>query len=80
MSNEICLLDALSLSEYVLNSGDFIYSSNISILYFVGLENDPGDLWYDDGSSCEDSVEKLNRASDMDREWQRRRDQFHTVS
>ncbi|KAL0379831.1 UNVERIFIED_CONTAM: hypothetical protein Sangu_0047400 [Sesamum angustifolium] len=36
------------------------------------IENNPGDLWYDDGSSCEDSVEKLNRTSDMDREWQRR--------
>ncbi|KAL0397616.1 UNVERIFIED_CONTAM: hypothetical protein Scaly_0210000 [Sesamum calycinum] len=43
------------------------------------IENNPGDLWYDDGSSCEDSVEKLNRTSDMDREWQRRRDQFHTL-
>ncbi|KAK4414527.1 hypothetical protein Salat_2865700 [Sesamum alatum] len=42
-------------------------------------ENNPSDLWYDDGSSCEDSVEKLNRTSDMDREWQRRRDQFHTL-
>ncbi|KAL0425686.1 UNVERIFIED_CONTAM: hypothetical protein Sradi_1103400 [Sesamum radiatum] len=43
------------------------------------IENNPGDLWYDDGSSCEDSVEKLNRTSDMDREWQRRHDQFHTL-
>ncbi|KAK4419806.1 hypothetical protein Salat_2393500 [Sesamum alatum] len=42
-------------------------------------ENDPSDLWYDDGSSCEDSVKKLNRTSDMDRKWQRRRDQFHTL-
>ncbi|KAI3445106.1 hypothetical protein Pfo_001771 [Paulownia fortunei] len=42
-------------------------------------ESDPGDLWYDDESSCGDSVEKLNKASDMDREWQRRHNQFHTI-
>ncbi|KAK6140395.1 hypothetical protein DH2020_025865 [Rehmannia glutinosa] len=42
-------------------------------------ESDPGDLWYDDESSYEESVEKLNKASDMEREWQRRHNQFHTI-
>lgn len=38
-------------------------------------ESDPGDLWYDDEFSCEDSMEKAK----VDREWQKRRNQFHTV-
>ncbi|XP_073018303.1 uncharacterized protein [Primulina eburnea] len=38
------------------------------------------DLWYDNDDSCrESSVEKLEIPSDMDREWQRRHDQFHTI-
>ncbi|KAG8391152.1 hypothetical protein BUALT_Bualt01G0158100 [Buddleja alternifolia] len=42
-------------------------------------ESDSGDLWYDDGSSCEGSVDKSNKTSDMDREWQKRHNQFHTI-
>ncbi|KAH6824587.1 hypothetical protein C2S53_010401, partial [Perilla frutescens var. hirtella] len=42
-------------------------------------ETDSGDSWYDDDFSCEDSVDKLNKASDMDREWSRRHNQFHTI-
>ncbi|XP_057767043.1 uncharacterized protein LOC130987522 [Salvia miltiorrhiza] len=41
-------------------------------------ESDPADLWYDD-DSCEDYVEKSSKAPDMDREWRRRRVQFHTL-
>ncbi|XP_042006996.1 uncharacterized protein LOC121755701 isoform X2 [Salvia splendens] len=41
-------------------------------------ESDADDLWYDD-DSCEDSVEKSSKALDMDREWNRRHDQFHTL-
>ncbi|XP_075514080.1 uncharacterized protein LOC142549153 isoform X2 [Primulina tabacum] len=38
------------------------------------------DLWYDnEDSSRESSLEKLKIPSDMDREWQRRHDQFHTI-
>ncbi|XP_073017009.1 uncharacterized protein [Primulina eburnea] len=38
------------------------------------------DLWYDNNdSSRESSVDKLKIPSDMDREWQRRHDQFHTI-
>ncbi|KAL3537644.1 hypothetical protein ACH5RR_001010 [Cinchona calisaya] len=39
---------------------------------------DGDDLWYDD-ESLPDRTEKLEKASDMDREWQRRREQFHTI-
>ncbi|KAL8500931.1 hypothetical protein ACS0TY_020500 [Phlomoides rotata] len=38
-------------------------------------ESDPGDSWYDD----EPSVEQLKKESDMDREWKRRHNQFHTI-
>lgn len=41
-------------------------------------ENDQDDLWYDDGSD-EESVDKTSKTSDMDREWQKRRNQFHTI-
>ncbi|XP_011088265.1 uncharacterized protein LOC105169544 [Sesamum indicum] len=66
--------EVLQSSSVKLDGGSNAVEANDN-----SYENDPGDLWYDDGSSCEDSVEKLNRASDMDREWQRRRDQFHTL-
>lgn len=36
-----------------------------------GYESDPDDSWYDDDSS--------SKAFDMDREWRRRHDQFHTI-
>ncbi|XP_073017605.1 uncharacterized protein [Primulina eburnea] len=37
-------------------------------------------LWYDNNdSSRESSIEKLKIPSDMDREWQMRHDQFHTI-
>ncbi|KAL3614866.1 hypothetical protein CASFOL_040527 [Castilleja foliolosa] len=42
-----------------------------------------GDLWYedDDGDETyhEHTVEKMNKGSDMEREWQRRHNQFHTI-
>uniref|UniRef100_A0A6M2EWL8 Essential protein Yae1 N-terminal domain-containing protein n=1 Tax=Populus davidiana TaxID=266767 RepID=A0A6M2EWL8_9ROSI len=38
-----------------------------------------GDLQDDGGSLWDDSVEELDRDSDLDREWQRRHDQFHTI-
>ncbi|XP_057977241.1 uncharacterized protein LOC131164228 [Malania oleifera] len=37
------------------------------------------DLLHEDGSFWDDSDEEMNRASDLDREWQRRRNQFHTI-
>ncbi|EYU38259.1 hypothetical protein ABFS82_02G113300 [Erythranthe guttata] len=45
----------------------------------VSKNDDAGDLWYDEESSEKDSTEKLNAASDMEREWQKRRNQFHTI-
>jgi len=32
-----------------------------------------------DDSLWDDSDDRVNNSSDLDREWQRRRDQFHTV-
>lgn len=40
---------------------------------------DEADIQVDDGSLWGDSDEELNKASDLDREWQRRHDQFHTI-
>ncbi|KAL3837771.1 hypothetical protein ACJIZ3_022362 [Penstemon smallii] len=42
-------------------------------------DTDPSDSWYDDGSSCEGSGEKSNNTSDIDREWQKRRNEFNTI-
>ncbi|GFQ00356.1 yae1 domain-containing protein 1, partial [Phtheirospermum japonicum] len=49
-----------------------------------GKESDSGDVWYEEGNddyetSDEHSVEKMNKRSDMEREWQRRHNQFHTI-
>lgn len=38
------------------------------------------ELWSDDGDLAHDSTDKLDKTSEMDREWQRRHDEFHTVS
>ncbi|KAK9282731.1 hypothetical protein L1049_010951 [Liquidambar formosana] len=40
---------------------------------------DGDDLWHDDGSLWDGSSEELDKSSDLDREWQRRRNQFHTI-
>ncbi|KAL6495743.1 hypothetical protein OROGR_030306 [Orobanche gracilis] len=48
--------------------------------YFAGVAESDHSDWYDDESSYEDSVEKLNKANEnLDREWRRRHNQFHTV-
>lgn len=46
------------------------------------LSLDDGSVWdgSDEGSLWDGSDEKLGKSSDLDREWQRRHDQFHTVS
>ena len=41
-------------------------------------DSDDGDVWHENGSSWNGSIEEFDKASDMDREWQRRRNQFHT--
>ncbi|KAK1435032.1 hypothetical protein QVD17_00787 [Tagetes erecta] len=35
--------------------------------------------WYGDGSSCNGSDGKFDPSSDLDREWQRRKNQFHAI-
>lgn len=42
-------------------------------------DHDGDELWHEDGTSLNGSDEELDRASDLDREWRRRRDQFHTI-
>ncbi|XP_060217497.1 uncharacterized protein LOC132644868 [Lycium barbarum] len=42
-------------------------------------DSDWCELWSDDGDLCHDSTDKLDKTSEMDREWQRRHDQFHTI-
>ncbi|KAM3358203.1 hypothetical protein P3S68_021134 [Capsicum galapagoense] len=42
-------------------------------------DNDWCDLWSDDGDLCDDSTDKLDKTSEIDREWQRWHDQFHTI-
>ncbi|KAM3303167.1 protein YAE1 isoform X2 [Capsicum chacoense] len=42
-------------------------------------DSDWCDLWSDDGDLCHDSTDKLDKTSEIDREWQRRHDQFHTI-
>ncbi|MCD7449723.1 hypothetical protein HAX54_001290 [Datura stramonium] len=42
-------------------------------------DSDWCDVWSDDGDLCHDSTDKLGKTSEMDREWQRRHDEFHTI-
>lgn len=46
--------------------------------YFL-TDKDKDDLPFDDDCLWDGSDEEVERSSDLDREWQRRRDQFHTV-
>ncbi|KAK8482705.1 hypothetical protein V6N11_014322 [Hibiscus sabdariffa] len=59
--------ESLQLSNLQLGHSTTTYGSN------------EADIPADDGSLWGDSEEELNRTSDLDREWQRRRDQFHTI-
>ncbi|CAH9092876.1 unnamed protein product [Cuscuta europaea] len=43
-------------------------------------DDDEDDLWHvDDGPSCGDPFEEADNASDLEREWKRRHDQFHNM-
>lgn len=46
--------------------------------FYCLLADDADELTYDE-STWDDLDENLDVASDLDREWQRRHDQFHTV-
>ncbi|KAK9077699.1 hypothetical protein SSX86_006036 [Deinandra increscens subsp. villosa] len=41
--------------------------------------DDEDEDWCGDGSSCNDSDGRFDPSSDLDREWQRRKNQFHAV-
>ena len=48
-------------------------------MYLVNFV-DGDDLQHEDGPIWDSGGEELDGASELDREWQRRHDQFHTVS
>ena len=54
---------------------------SVSLTFYQCLisDSDGDELWYDDGALPYET-EKVEKAFDMEREWQRRREQFHTVS
>ena len=49
------------------------------VLFLFCLDFNEADIQAEDGSLWGDSDEELDKASDLDREWQKRHDQFHTV-
>ncbi|XP_059651952.1 uncharacterized protein LOC132299403 [Cornus florida] len=73
LANEL-YSESLQLSNVELGS-----TSTANTKQFDSHDFDEDDPWYEDGSSWNDSIEDLDKASDLDREWQRRRDQFHTL-
>ncbi|XP_027163463.1 protein YAE1-like isoform X1 [Coffea eugenioides] len=52
--------------------------SNVDGAVHNSHDSDGDELWYDDGALPYET-EKVEKAFDMEREWQRRREQFHTI-
>ncbi|KAM3323596.1 hypothetical protein P3S67_004747 [Capsicum chacoense] len=73
IKNELCS-DILDLSNLQSSPRPTINSGNND-----SQDNDWCDLWSDDGDLCDDSTDKLDKTSEIGREWQRRHDQFHTI-
>ncbi|GAA0154098.1 hypothetical protein LIER_12179 [Lithospermum erythrorhizon] len=65
-------------SDILKNSNNELPSSSNNELSDTN-EGDEGDLWYDDGSADECAQDRSAKTSDLDREWQRRRDQLHNI-
>ncbi|KAK3007600.1 hypothetical protein RJ639_013994 [Escallonia herrerae] len=57
----------------------FLIFQSFILIYCLVSDGDSGELWHEDGSSWNGSVAELNNTSELDREWQRRRNQFHTI-
>ena len=55
------------------------YLAVLFFLFFFQVSMRCHDIQAEDGSLWGDSDEELDKESDLDREWQRRHDQFHTV-
>jgi hypothetical protein len=61
----------------VLINIQVLFFSNLIVFFFIlDCDHDYTNL---DDSVWDDSDEVFNDAAELDREWQRRRDQFHTV-
>ncbi|XP_027114060.1 uncharacterized protein [Coffea arabica] len=52
--------------------------SNVDGAVHNSHDSDGDELWYDDGALPYET-DKVEKAFDMEREWQRRREQFHTI-
>lgn len=63
-------MEQMNMETGLLASAPKIHKSDSS--------EDGDDLWCEDGS-CNASDDGFSKASDLDREWKRRHDQFHTI-
>lgn len=67
-------------SEILEQSNGEMGSKSTSLAnHFNSSDSHEDDLWNEDGLSWNGSNNELEKKSDLDREWQRRRDQFHTI-
>ncbi|KAK3018115.1 hypothetical protein RJ639_003486, partial [Escallonia herrerae] len=71
--------DKLYAESMKLSNADFSTPLAAGSKPLDSLDGDSGELWHEDGSSWNGSVAELNNTSELDREWQRRRNQFHTI-
>ncbi|KAK1401003.1 yae1 domain-containing protein 1-like [Heracleum sosnowskyi] len=67
-------------SEILEQSNGEMGSKSTSLAnHFNSSDSHEDDLWIEDGLSWNGSNNESEKESDLDREWQRRRDQFHTI-
>ncbi|KAL8149941.1 hypothetical protein AgCh_006810 [Apium graveolens] len=67
-------------SEILEQSNGEVGSKSTSLAnHFNSSDSHEDDLWIEDGLSWNGSNNESEKESDLDREWQRRRDQFHTI-
>lgn len=59
-------------------TGEFGSLRNMTDIFF--LASDDSNVWEEEEFLWDDSEERLNDSSDLDREWRRRHDQFFTVT
>ncbi|WOH14736.1 hypothetical protein DCAR_0934258 [Daucus carota subsp. sativus] len=67
-------------SEILEQSNGEMNSKSTSLAnHFNSSDSHEDELWNEDGLSWNGSNNDSEKESDLDREWQRRRDQFHTI-
>ncbi|KAJ0037531.1 hypothetical protein Pint_23834 [Pistacia integerrima] len=69
--------ESLKLSKLELDPTSITNGKHLICCLISGC--DEGDLQDGDGSLWGGSDEEFDKSSDLDREWQKRRDQFHTI-